>query len=45
MTFSLTETAMKWVPENLRMFSKGIESFFTTNVFAHLFPDILKEYG
>lgn len=43
-TFSLIETITKMVPDNLKTFTKMIDGFFTTAVFSHLFPDILKDY-
>ena len=43
-TFSLTETIMKWVPENLKSYAKMIESMMTTSTISYLLPEIVEEF-
>lgn len=44
-SFSLTETLMKWVPDNLKQYAKIIEGFMTTSTVQMVLPEINQEFS
>jgi hypothetical protein len=43
--FSLTEQIMKWIPDNLKQYSKILEGFLTTSTIGNFMPQILEEFS
>jgi hypothetical protein len=43
--FSMQETIISWLPDNVQNYAQLLSTFFTTTWFAKILPDITKEYG